>query len=255
MSNEKSKNFQHGMSEQQAYRHVLDSDLIKVYESHHNNSIDAHYLDRPDRNRFAAEQLGTSKVKSILNLGGGGARHLQESLANETISVYEVDMQGDCDLKTNLDELDRLPFDDNSFDVVCAFDLLEHVENFHFLNDEMLRVAKDYVLISLPNCGAEIFYNPLRNNPQTEPDFDRGTFSKFAGLPLKIPSDRHRWWIYFQDIIRFYYYLSIIRGVSLEFWTPRLNVKKKLFKAIFSSHIYHTFFCTHVWIKLSKPQS
>lgn len=252
MNNEKNKSYLSELSDQQVYKHVLDSDLTKVYESHHNKDIDAQYLDRPDRNRFAAEQLGRSEIVSILNLGGGGARHLQESLASETISVYEVDMQGDCDLKINLDDLERLPFDDNSFDVVCAFDLLEHVENFHLLNNEMLRVAKDYVLISLPNCAAEILWNPLRNITQTAPDFDRGTFSKFAGLPLKVPSDRHRWWIYFQDIIRFYYYLSIRSGTYLEFWTPKLNMKKKLFKAFFGSHIYHTFFCTHVWIKLRK---
>lgn len=252
MLKKKIKNSQHKMSEEQAHRSVLGCNLIKIYESHHNKDIDPQYLDRPDRNRFAAEQLRSSETKSILNLGGGGARHLQESLASKSISVYEVDMQGDCDLLTNLDDLDRLPFDDNSFDVVCAFDLLEHVENFHLLNDEMLRVAKDYILISLPNCGAEILFDPLMNRPQTSPDFDRGTFSKVAGLPLKNPSDRHRWWIYFNDIIRFYYYLSLRNSTSLEFWTPKLNTKKKLFKTIFGSHLYNLFFCPHVWIKLSK---
>jgi hypothetical protein len=240
------------MSEDEIYNKVLHSDLQKVFEEHHNKTINPYYVDRADRNRFAAEQLQGTKVTRILNLGGGGARHLQATLANDEIEVFEIDITGECDLKANLDTLSALPFEDDSFDVVCGFDVLEHLENFHLLNEEMLRVAKDYVLISLPNSATEILIDPLRNRPQKQSDLDRGTFSKFNGLPLMKPSDRHRWWIYFGDIIRFYSYFSLKKCVALEFWTPRLNTRKRLFKAIFGSHIYYTFFCPFVWIKLSK---
>ena len=241
------------MSEDEIYNKVLDSDLQKVFEKHHNKLVNPTYVDRQDRNRFAAEQLKSTKITRILNIGGGGARHLQATLANNEIEVFEIDITGECDLKVNLDELSALPFEDNSFDVVCGFDVLEHLENFHLLNEEMLSVAKDYVLISLPNSATEILMgDPLRNRPQKKPDLDRGVFSKFNGLPLAKPSDRHRWWIYFGDIIRFYFYFSLKKSVVLEFWIPQLNTKKRLFKAIFGSHIYHNFFCPFVWIKLSK---
>ena len=82
------------------------------------------YVDRQDRNRFAAEQLKSTKITRILNIGGGGARHLQATLANNEIEVFEIDITGECDLKVNLDELSALPFEDNSFDVVCGFDVL-----------------------------------------------------------------------------------------------------------------------------------
>ena len=158
------------MSDDEIYNQVLHSDLQKVFEKHHNKMINPTYVDRPDRNRFAAEQLKRTKITRILNLGGGGARHLQATLANNEIEVFEIDITGECDLRVNLDELSALPFEDNSFDVVCGFDVLEHLENFHLLNEEMLRVAKDYVLISLPNSATEILIDPLRNRPQKQPD-------------------------------------------------------------------------------------
>ena len=245
---------QERLIDEEIYQRVLRCDLLQVFKTHRNPNINPHYRDRADRNRFAAEQLQRTQVKRIVNLGGGGARHLQASLSNNEIEVYEVDIQGDCDLKVNLDSLPDLPFADRSFDVVCALDVLEHLENFHLLNEEMFRVAKDYVLISLPNSAAEIFYDFFRNRPQKHSDLDSGTFSKFYGLPLRPPTDRHRWWIYFHDIIRFYFCFSLRHDASLEFWTPRLNIQKSLFKSVFGAHLYYSFFCPHVWVKISKQK-
>jgi SAM-dependent methyltransferase len=241
-------------SPDEIYRRVLDSDLMRVFTTHHNSSVDPFYVDRGDRNRFAAGQIKRTAAKRILNLGGGGRRHLAASLSDSSMDVYEIDMQGDCDLQVNIDRLSKLPFDDNFFDAACAFDVLEHLENFHLLNEEMYRVAKDYVLISLPNSAAEIFYDPFRNRPQTTADFNRGVYSIFYGLPLYPPDDRHRWWMYFQDIIRYYFHFSLRHNASLEFWTPQLNLKKTLFTSLFGSHLYYTYFCPFVWVKLSKPQ-
>jgi len=234
---------------------VLKCDLLKIFEGARNSQVDPYYLDRTGRNRFAASQLNKLPVSSILNLGGGGHRHLQQSLGRKDIMVYEMDIQGDCDLRVNLDQLQGLPFDDRSFDVVCAFDVLEHLENFHLINDEMYRVARDYVLISLPNSAAEIFYDAFWNRPQIESNKNRGTYSIFYGLPLVPPDDRHRWWLYFQDIVRFYYYFSLKNNADLEFWVPKLNFKKRLFQKIFGKHLYYTFFCPHVWVKIKKRQS
>lgn len=242
-----------GIVEEKIYRDLLQCDLMSVFKEHHNPSVNPFYEDRADRNRFAAEQLKQGgHVRNVLNLGGGGKRHLKQSLGSEDISVYEIDLQGDCDLRVNIDELNELPFGDNSFDVVCAFDVLEHLEKFHLINEEMYRVAKDYVLISLPNSATEIFYSVFWNRPQVQADLDRGTFSKFYGLPVVPPSDRHRWWLYFQDIVRFYYCFSLKHKAKLEFWTPKASVKKRAFKAVFGSHVYHTFFCQTVWVKIYK---
>lgn len=237
---------------QDIYDHVLASDLMDVFNSYNNNNINPYYLERAGRNEFAARQLNRYNVKKILNLGGGGCRHLKNSLNNDDINVYEVDLQGDCDLRVDIDSLSALPFDNCSFDVVCAFDVLEHLENFHLINEEMFRVAKDFVLISLPNSSCEIFFDVLFNRPQKERDMNRGVYSKFYGLPLVSPVDRHRWWIYFFDVIRYYYCFSLKNNAKIEFWTLKLNFKRKLFKFIFGARLYYTFFSPHIWIKITK---
>lgn len=245
----------HNVFTSHAAADIFRCDLLDVFEAHRNAQVDPYYVDRAGRNEFAAKQLRLTPVSRILNLGGGGKRHLEKSLGMPGTKVYEIDMQGECDLQVNLDELTALPFEDGAFDVVCAFDVLEHLEHFHLINAEIFRVAKDYVLISLPNSASEVFYAPLRNHPQEQPDMNRGVFSIFYGLPLAPPNDRHRWWLYFQDIIRYYHYFASQNNADLEFWTPQLGIKKRIFKAIFGSHLYHTFFCQHVWVKLKKRPS
>lgn len=239
--------------DEDVYEAVLKAKLIDVFELCRNDSVDPFYLDRMGRNEFAATQLKKSpSVTKILNIGGGGQRHLAACLNDARITVTEVDIQGDCDLKINLDTIAELPYEDESFDVVCAFDVLEHLESFHLINDEMFRVAKDFVLISLPNSAAEIFYDVLWGRAQKEQNINRGVFSKFYGLPLKTPDDRHRWWLYFHDIIRFYFLFSLEKSVKVEYWIPTLNFKKRLFRTVFGKHIYYTFFCPTVWIKIYK---
>jgi ubiquinone/menaquinone biosynthesis C-methylase UbiE len=54
----------------------------------------------------------------------------------------------------------RLPFKDASFDIVMAFETIEHMEKSegHKLLDEAERVAKEKVIISTPLLGAKYWY-------------------------------------------------------------------------------------------------
>lgn len=53
-----------------------------------------------------------------------------------------------------------MPFLENSFDVVCAFQMLEHLpyETSLLAFEEMCRVARSHVVISLPNAGKIITF-------------------------------------------------------------------------------------------------
>jgi hypothetical protein len=233
------------------YKEILSLNLNQVFDQYLNRAVDASYLDREDRNRFAAEQIKTLGQKNILNIGGGGKRHLKKNL-DDSFNVFEIDMAGECDLELNLDKIDGLPFEDNSFDLCCAFDVLEHLEQFHLINSELYRISKSSVLISLPNSAFEIYFNVMRNRSQKIPDLNRGTFSKYYGLPLGVPEDRHRWWLYFHDIVRFYYFFAQSKKCKLEFWTVKKGLKMRVLSSCFGQHMANSFFIPHIWVKISK---
>jgi len=52
-----------------------------------------------------------------------------------------------CDLEN------PLPFNSKEFDVVCALDVLEHVDRIHSAVSEIKRIAKSSIIISLPNIA------------------------------------------------------------------------------------------------------
>lgn len=57
----------------------------------------------------------------------------------------------------------NLDFPDNSFDIITCVDVIEHVEDYHKLIDEMLRVSRKGVFISTPNR------RPENTNPDGTP--------------------------------------------------------------------------------------
>lgn len=239
------------MINEKEYFLLLESNIMNEFKKKHNRTVDAGYTDREDRNRFASEQMVKLGGRKILNLGGGGERHLSAQLPGD-YQVYEVDIVGDCDLKLNLDKTDSLPFEDKSFDISCAFDVLEHLESFHLMNEEMYRVSRSFVLLSLPISSYEIYHNVLKNKPQKRPDLNRGIFSKYYGLPLVVPEDRHRWWLYFGDIVRYYTWFSRLKNTKVEFWVPLPRGKMGLLKKLIGGHLYYTFFCPHVWVLIER---
>jgi len=48
---------------------------------------------------------------------------------------------------------EQLPFDNDSFDTVIMFEVLEHVQDTGEILEEAKRVAKKNILITVPNCG------------------------------------------------------------------------------------------------------
>ncbi len=98
---------------------------------------------------------------------------------------------GDGVIQCNLEE--ELPFDDHSFDIVTALDVLEHLENPHQALRELFRVARKAVFISLPN----MYYIQFRWNFL----LGRGLSGKYAFPPTPIV-DRHRWVLSYDEALR-----------------------------------------------------
>ena len=95
-------------------------------------------------------------------------------------------------LKINLN--DRLPYDDNSFDIVTCLDVLEHLDNPHQALKELIRVSKYSVFISLPNMHHYSFRSRFF--------FGGGISGKYA-FPINPIVDRHRWIMSYDEAVDF----------------------------------------------------
>ncbi len=111
-------------------------------------------------------------------------------------NVYE------CNLEEGLKQ-----FEDSSFDIVCALDVLEHLEHCHFALEEALRVAKKAVIISLPN----MFYIKFRLNFL----FGKNLSGKYR-FPMDPIMDRHRWVLSYRDSIKFVEHIAKDYKISVH---------------------------------------
>ncbi len=88
---------------------------------------------------------------SLLEIGPGN--NLIKKVIGDKIIVKTVDI--DPELEPDyMASVTQLPLKDNSFDVVCAFQILEHIpfEKFEPALKEIARVSRKYTLLSLPYC-------------------------------------------------------------------------------------------------------
>ncbi len=223
--------------------------ISRLYENL-DGSISANWTSRPERSGFVKRLANVLGAQSILNVGSGGARELARAVAGD-IKVFDIDMAGDCDLKIDLDAVEALPFNDEEFDFVCSMDVLEHLESFHQINQELLRVSRRYVLVSLPNSACEIV-NIILNKSSFGSDSERGYYSKYYGLPLVVPEDRHRWWLYPQDIVRFYEHFSANNKCGVKYFLPRRTMKGRVLELLLGRRIFTTFLTPHIAVLLDK---
>lgn len=79
----------------------------------------------------------------------------------------------------------ELPYKDNSFDLIICTEVLEHLENPSKALREMLRVAKKYLIISVPNEPLFMLSNFLRGKNLSRLGNDLGHINHWNPLSLK----------------------------------------------------------------------
>ena len=103
---------------------------------------------RPEWIRHEFAFLFTDGIR-LLDVGCGDAK-LRKYFGS---GLYTgIDMSTAADLKLNLDSVAKLPFQDREFDATLCIETLEHLESPQSIANELFRVTKNSVLISLPNC-------------------------------------------------------------------------------------------------------
>jgi ubiquinone/menaquinone biosynthesis C-methylase UbiE len=98
------------------------------------------------------------KTPSILNIGAATGRSSEalQNIGSVTSLEYDADCCHFTKEKTGLDIIQgsilELPFHNNSFDIVCAFDVIEHVQDDQKAINEMKRVCKNegIIVITVP---------------------------------------------------------------------------------------------------------
>jgi ubiquinone/menaquinone biosynthesis C-methylase UbiE len=106
------------------------------------------------------QELLACNPKSILEVGAGD-EVVHDYITHHTSIEYKtIDIADDLkpDIKGSIHDM---PLPDNSFDVVCAFEVLEHLpfEKFEDSLKEMKRVSKKHVLVSMPHFGPALKLN------------------------------------------------------------------------------------------------
>ena len=136
-----------------------------------------------DSDRFikAVHMISDNQYRTILDIGCRDK--ILKKYLNENVIYQGIDFEESYEvIAHNLEE--GIPFPDNSFDIVFALDILEHVENIHFLFSEILRVSKKEAIIALPNMS----YWKFRLRYLKGKDIS----DKYV-MPTKKILDRHRW--------------------------------------------------------------
>lgn len=151
------------------------------------------FKNREGRAWLINEKFGNyiQNAESILDVGCSN-NALKKILGNK---VCGIDIAGIPDKKVDLEKEGLSSFSDNSYDMIICTEVLEHIDNLYEVLEDIKRVSKKYILISLPNCSD--MWKVLRIVLFS----DTG---KFYGLPEKKPSDRHKWFFSWKELDRFF---------------------------------------------------
>jgi SAM-dependent methyltransferase len=171
------------------------------------------FKQRADRAEYIASRFGGYLTGKVLDVGCDKAS-LKPLLPSA--QYLGIDVQGQPDMRLDLEKAEVLPFEDGQFDAVVCSDVLEHLDNLHAMFDELLRVSRRYVVISLPNCWS-VARVPIQRG--------KGAFAHY-GLPPDRPVDRHKWFFSLQQAGEFINE-RIARHPGVRLVAQRINEKRR----------------------------
>lgn len=173
------------------------------------------FYKREERTRYIFEKFQKYFGKKVLDVGCDKA--VLKTLITD-IEYTGLDISGIPDICLDLEKVDRLPFDDSSFDCVICTDVLEHLDNLHLVFSELVRVTKRHLIIAWPNNWV---------NARVPIERGYGSF-KHYGLPPEKPQDRHKWFFSLSEAKHFVQE-QIRKNGDMQLVEERVSEKPKLF--------------------------
>jgi hypothetical protein len=162
------------------------------------------YTDRKTKALYIADKYAPILIGSVLDVGCDQAP--LRKLVHQPFRYLGVDRREGSDRVVDL-ERENLPFSDQQFDTALCTDVLEHLERCHAVFDEVCRVARKHVIISLPNPMSHLVFALAQG---------QGGKQRYYGLPVDPPVDRHRWFFGHEDAVEFVTVRGRRQGFELE---------------------------------------
>jgi ubiquinone/menaquinone biosynthesis C-methylase UbiE len=150
---------------------ISDEEYERIYRE-----LDPIGKYRPtDLNKKCVEKIlseVTEDMESVIDIGCGRGYFLEQLVKKGAKNIWGCDLfdavpvQGTNYQKGNIE---HLPFDDKSFDVVICSHILEHVKDFDKAVNEIKRIAKKKVIVTVPkqryfyytlDLHVRFFYHP-----------------------------------------------------------------------------------------------
>ena len=161
------------------------------------------FPERADRSRYVADRFRQYLQGRVLDVGCFEAP-LRELLSDAEYTG--IDFVGKPDIECNLEECEKLPFETGEFDCVICIDVLEHLDNLHLIFNELIRVSKKHIIVSLPNCWRDA-RKPIESG--------QGSFVHY-GLPAERPNDRHKWFFNLAQARQFFEKQAENHGLEIK---------------------------------------
>lgn len=185
------------------------------------------YTRREDKPEYVWRKYGETLQGEILDVGADQCG-IKKFLPPGT-KYTGIGLGGSVDVEIDL-EKGKLPYEDNSFDCVLCLDTLEHLDNLHEAFDELCRITRKYLIISLPNPWAS-FMGMLRGGYYKH----TGLPMKFYNLPTDSPEDRHKWFYGVHEAEKFIRERGRRNGMEilqLDRENASPNLKRRLYRMV-----------------------
>lgn len=101
--------------------------------------------------------------KKILDIGCSKGDYVKY-LCKNSYNAYGIDLlfhtewKGECSKCFSIGDVCKLPYKRNDFDTVLAFEVLEHIADVDIALQEIHRIVKNNIIISIPNCKLEYIF-------------------------------------------------------------------------------------------------